>query len=132
MRRAAWRYDAEARGGVAPVVHQEPPRHGQLATAHRQRALVEIDAQRALHGMANIAERPHVVGQREVAEAGFPLGIGHAFVDDHALVACQRAHEVQDAADRLARLVAGSSTSATTIAPALMNGLRGMPCSLSS
>ena len=88
-------------------MHQEAPGHGELATAHGDGALVEIDAERQFRRMGDVAESLHVIGERDVAEAGRLLGPRHRFVDNDRVVIGEIAHEAQQFADGDARLVSG-------------------------
>ncbi len=95
--------------------------------------MVEIDAEHMLGRMIELAEGAHELREREIAETGLGLRARHPLVDDDGIVARQEADELHDLADRLLRLVARPGvTSATAMAPALMKGLRGLPCSRSS
>jgi hypothetical protein len=108
IRRARWAETTRGTAGlVEPAMHQIAPGHGELAAGHGDGALMEIDAERQLRRMLDVAEGLHVVGQRDIAEAGRLLGARHRLVDDDRVVIGEIAHEAQQFADRDARLMAG-------------------------
>ena len=88
-------------------MREKAPGHRQLAARHRDRALMEIDAERQLHRVVEHAKRFHVIGQRGVAKTGALLGGRDRFVDRDCGIVGDKPHEVQDFAERLARPVAG-------------------------
>ena len=86
---------------VAALEGQEQAGLRQLATAHRQRALAEIDRQHRLHRVAQRPEGVHEIGQAAVARAGIIFRPRNPGVDRHASVARSRSHEGDDLVDRL-------------------------------
>jgi len=83
------------------------PGLGELAAGHRQRAMMEIDAEDVLDRMIEASEGAHETREREIAEAGDGLGAGHLVVDDDILVVGEIADEAHDFADQLLRRMAG-------------------------
>ena len=92
--------------GIAAEMREKAPGHGELPARHGDGAVVEIDAEREIDRVVEHAERLHVVGERDVAEAGALLGGGDRLVDRDRRIVGEKAHEAQDFAQRLARLMA--------------------------
>jgi len=74
--RAVLRNDRAAGGHVETAAHEKTARHRQLPTAHCNRALMEIEPERVLHRVRQVAERFDIVGKRDFPKAGFLFGMG--------------------------------------------------------
>jgi hypothetical protein len=88
-------------------MHQEASRHGQLPARHRDGALVEVHAERAIDRIVDHAEGFHVVRKREVAKARALLGGRDGLVDVDRWIIGDEADEPENLAQRFARLMAG-------------------------
>ena len=73
--------------GVVAVAAQVTGGAGHLLAAHADGALVEVQVQHGGHGVVELAEAFHEVGQRVVTKAGVGLGAGHFGVEVYRLVA---------------------------------------------
>src|SRR4051794_40252194 len=69
--------------------------------------MMEIDTEHLVDGMVDIVEGAHVIGERDVPEAGLRFGPGDVWIDGDRLVIGQESDEAQDFPDRLTRLMPG-------------------------
>ncbi len=101
------RDDAVAGQRIGAAIGEEEPGPCELAAAHRQRALMEIDAEHQFGGMVQLAVGAHEIGERDVAETRRLLRARHRLVDDDVLLVGEIAQEPHDLADGLLRRMAG-------------------------
>ena len=92
---------------VAAAGGEEEAGAGELAAAHGDGAVVEVDAEHLVDRVRQPVEGAHELRQRVVARAGRRLRAGDLGVDGDVVVVGEEAQEAQDLADRLARGVAG-------------------------
>ena len=120
--------------GIDATVAQEEEGAGEVRTRHRDGALVAVDVQQSLHVILNIPETLHKIGKGEVAVSIEPLGAGYLLVVVDIVVGAEGADKLQHGILGMGveRYQAVRHDEGTGRAPALMNGLRGRPCSYSS
>src|SRR5690606_10280925 len=104
----AQRADDRMAGFLMPAaIGKEEPGRRELAACHRNRAVMDINAQHLFRRVDQIAVGTHVMRKRQVPVGNGALGLDHFMIDNDGVVVRQKADETHDMADGFARLVAG-------------------------
>jgi hypothetical protein len=98
---------AQSGAGIATIVSKKEASTRELAAAHGNGALVKIDAAGHLDGMFEVVIASHVIGERQIAETSLGLGTSNRRIDCDCLVVSEKASEMQNLGDRLARTMPG-------------------------
>src|SRR5690606_618720 len=99
--------DSVSRQGIAASRGKEKTSMGELRAGHRQRAVVEIEAEHMFDRMFKPAESAHEISERDVAIAGGELRFRNGRIDRNHLVVREMLDETDDFTDRLARRMPG-------------------------
>src|SRR3546814_17556286 len=97
-----------------------------LRAGHRQRAVMEIEAEHVFDRMIELAEGAHEIGERDIAIAGGELRLCNGRIDSNRLIVGEILDEADDFTDRLARRMPSQDQVAPRIGAGLQEGITGL------